>query len=59
MPGTLVGMETKLGYVFNGSEEKHWVFKNISIMNAVVINQNLEAKGSLTIEIYSKEGSTS
>lgn len=39
---TLVGMESKLVSVFNGSEAKRSVFKNANILNVIVRNKNSE-----------------
>lgn len=42
MSGALVGMETKLGYVFTSSEQKRRVFKYVNVMNAAARNKNSE-----------------
>ncbi|KFM58018.1 hypothetical protein X975_21488, partial [Stegodyphus mimosarum] len=43
MPGSLVGMETKLGYVFNGSDASiRSSCKEIKVMKTIVRNENIE-----------------
>lgn len=44
MFGALVGIETNLGYVFNGSEG---VFMDDCVMNSIVGNKNLEETRTL------------